>query len=82
MVIITINVPVVYTARDVMILMQENTISRATGRGGPRKSRPFGLKKVKIFRAHPFQWLSKCIFLHKKIRKISIKKDTLFLMYI
>jgi hypothetical protein len=32
---ITINVPVVYMARDVMILMQATSISRASGRGGP-----------------------------------------------
>ena len=31
---ITINVPVVYLARDVMILMGEISITRAMGRGG------------------------------------------------
>jgi len=32
---LTINVPVVYMARDVIILMGENPISRAIGRDGP-----------------------------------------------
>jgi hypothetical protein len=31
----TINVPVVYMARDVMILMWPISIAQATGRGGP-----------------------------------------------
>ncbi len=33
--VLTINVPVVYMARDVMILMGENPNSRAIGSGGP-----------------------------------------------
>ncbi len=33
--IITINVPVVYMGRDVMILMRAISITRAIGRGGP-----------------------------------------------
>jgi hypothetical protein len=33
--VLTINVPVAYRTRDVMILMRENLISRAIGRGGP-----------------------------------------------
>jgi hypothetical protein len=32
---IIINVPDVHLARDVMILMRQNPISRAIGRGGP-----------------------------------------------
>jgi hypothetical protein len=32
---LTINVPVVYMARDVMILMRAISITRAIGRGGP-----------------------------------------------
>ncbi len=32
---LTINVPVVYMARDVMTLMGNKSISRAIGRGGP-----------------------------------------------
>ncbi len=45
--VITFNVPVVYMAQDVMILMRENPISRAFGRVGPQK--------VEIFR----HWHSK-----------------------
>jgi hypothetical protein len=33
--IVTINVPVVYMERDVMILMRASSITRAIGRGGP-----------------------------------------------
>ena len=33
--VLTIDVPVVYMARDIMILMRENPISRAIGRCGP-----------------------------------------------
>jgi hypothetical protein len=43
--IITIYVPVVYMARDVMILMRATSISRAIGRGGPLKSRHFWVLK-------------------------------------
>jgi hypothetical protein len=39
---LTINVPVVYKARDVMILMQANPLQ--------------GPLEVEIFRAYPFQW--------------------------
>jgi hypothetical protein len=34
---VTINVPVVNMARDVMILTQKTSITRAIGRGGPKK---------------------------------------------
>ncbi len=34
-VVITINVPVVYMARDIMILMRAIFITRGIGRGGP-----------------------------------------------
>jgi hypothetical protein len=37
-VLVTINVPVVYIARDVMILMRATSITRAIGSGGPGKS--------------------------------------------
>ncbi len=33
--VITINVPVVYMARDAMILIEATYITRAIGRGGP-----------------------------------------------
>jgi hypothetical protein len=33
--VITINVPIVYMARDVMILMRAISITRAIGSGGP-----------------------------------------------
>jgi hypothetical protein len=33
--IVTINVPVVYMERDVMILRQASSITRAIARGGP-----------------------------------------------
>jgi hypothetical protein len=42
---ITNNVPVFYMARDVMILMQATSFTRAIGRGGP--------KKVEIFQGPP-----------------------------
>jgi hypothetical protein len=35
LIIITINVPVVYMARGIMILMRAVFIMRAVGRGGP-----------------------------------------------
>ncbi len=38
---ITINVPVVYMARDEMMLMWAISITRGIGRGGPWKSRLF-----------------------------------------
>jgi hypothetical protein len=37
-VIITINVPVVYMARYVMVLRRARSITRGIGRGGPWKS--------------------------------------------
>jgi hypothetical protein len=33
--VITINVPVVYMARDAIILIEATSITRAIGRGGP-----------------------------------------------
>jgi hypothetical protein len=56
---LTINVPVAYMARDVVIFYADKAISRAIGRDGPRKWRFFflggggavaisGLKKVSI----------------------------------
>ncbi len=87
--------PVVYMARDVMILMQENTIWRATGRGGPRKSRLFlGPKmamsessaiwtlKSQDFQGPPLSMALQMYFPTPRIRKISKRKDTIFLMYI
>ncbi len=38
---ISINVPVVYMARYVMVLRQARSITRGIGRGGPWKSRLF-----------------------------------------
>jgi hypothetical protein len=55
---ITNNVPVVYLARDVMILMLAYPSQGPSERAGPEmatsKQVPFGPKKVEIFRAHPF----------------------------
>ncbi len=62
---LTINVPVVYMARDVMFFMPAISISRAIGRGWALKSRlfralkwyrvkrvPFGPKKVERVAGH------------------------------
>jgi hypothetical protein len=45
---LTINVPVVYLARDVMILMRANPLQ--------------GPLELEILRAHPFQWPEQWIF--------------------
>jgi hypothetical protein len=64
---ITINVPVVYMARYIMVLMRARSITRGIGRSGPWKiytfwalkwirarGVQFGSKKVEISRADPF----------------------------
>ncbi len=54
--IITINVPVVFMARYVMVLRGATSLRGALGPNGTRFARAIsGPKKVSIFRAHPFQ---------------------------
>ncbi len=56
--ILTINVPVVFMARYIMVLRGAKSLQGALELG-PEMARakrvPFGPKKVEIFRAHPFQ---------------------------
>jgi hypothetical protein len=51
---LTINVPVVYMALDVIILMRANPLQRTLEGVSPENRDLLGPLKVDIFRAHPF----------------------------
>jgi hypothetical protein len=63
--LLTINVPVVSMAWDVMILMAENLDFLGPEMVLASLVAILGRKKVSIFRAHPFQWPSKWILPHQ-----------------